>query len=252
MDYPSARELELTQRVARLEAEMAQVRAFVNMFRASMGQAPLQPPVPDVVAVPSRTPTTTRPSHVPARKSPGIQLIWLERRNATKDQVQSFKVYLDLPDNRYAINAESASVIVAFAFSPGNRADVSDFTMHAPPFAGKSVYLVILAAGQAPVNVYGSVIPQDQQFSFPLDDNFVEIRNPTGEDARRNLSKLRTLLKQNLAINSSILSSLPTIESVGASIPRTCAMCKEIAVYQSPEGVDFRYCTEHVRQWRAT
>jgi hypothetical protein len=247
MDRPSGRELELGQRVARLEAEMAQLRAFVNVFRASMGQAPLQPPIPDVI------PATVLPGDKPPYRLPGAPLIWVFKNNATNDQLASFKAVLGIPVDRYAIDGQYASVIVTLVFAPGGRADVTDLDLNAAPFAGKQNCVVVLTAGNGRVYVPAAKIGNILQFSFPLDDSFVAIRDLDETTTRKDLLKLRTWLKQNLGINARLPSLLPVLQAVGASFPHGCGIdeCTNTAVYQAKEGSSMFYCSLHARQMQA-
>lgn len=262
MDRPSARELELGRRVAVLEAEMAQMRAFVNVFRASMHLDPLQPPVPEIAPVPAHQPQA-QSQPLPAqggRRAAGIR-IWIQNVNLFAALLDSTKKWLALPNQFLATSPGDAHVILVLVWSPGGRADVTGV-----PFASygnKEVFAVVLAPGTDPVSLPPGHVPKTRTVSLLLNDDFDDLKD---EKQRQLARQFRAVLKAELpGLQSRIESSVTTADSppppsqsrvtihglmaLGAECRAECIMigCQNQALYQCGACTGLWYCGEHAK-----
>lgn len=240
----------LEHRVTVLEAEVAQLREFVNAFRSSTKLGPLEPVVvhggrPAPTAV---TPMTPAPAPV---KGQG-RGVWVFSGNATSYQMIHVWKWLDIPAKDQAHGPDNAAVIVMVVFSPGVRGDPDKPALAQFRAAGKTVYGLVLEAGQGnSVKIPDNLIPNDHQLTLSLDDDFEGFRDTAGnhEVARKKKTVFREVYASSSHVKDQVSLAGTGLRAVGARDKSMCVagQCVSAALYQCDSCTGQQYCGEHTR-----
>jgi len=238
----------------RLEVEVAQLRAFVNTFRGSMGLPPLEAlpltplPAPVPAAVPARAPA-------PVQRVGELKGVWLHSHNATADQMRHLAQFLAIPPQPPGVTLETAAIIIVVVFVPGGRADLPRKVLDHPPFAGKTIYAVTLAVGTLSVPLPDNVVPVHEQLNLTLDDDFAGIRDtPTNNAIRHNKERIfRDVYTKYRSVRDPVLFPVrflgpnPGLSGIGSRLASGCASigCKDAVLYQCEGCKDRQYCGVH-------
>jgi hypothetical protein len=257
MDHPGQSHADLSRRVTALEAEVVQLREFVNAVRSSLGMTPMQAPRPQLLHVPppspsdaSRLPAFPFPAPATTTSAQGAPgLIWYHTENATTDQMRALAMWLQVDESRMTFIEADASTVVHVVFSPGGRADVTNLARAGHRFRLKQNILIVLAVGKLPVTVPDIFIPSDRRWCINLDDDFVAPRETSENDsARRALSRLLNGPLNNIRAAVDTSPAPPALESVGARLPDRCYRpgCSEAVLHQCSGCKSIQYCGMHV------
>jgi len=256
MNRPSARELELERRVAVLEAEVVQLRAFMNGVRASLKLEPA--PIPTVAPVPHhhhqqpQQPAAIRAPPAVARRHGGIRL-WIENVNLFPALLESTRKWLAFPEEFIASSPEEARVILVLVWSPGGRADVTRVPWDS--YYNKSVFAVVMGPGTVPVELPAGHVPKTRTVSLLLGDGFDDLKD---EKQRALARQFRSVLKAEFpGIQAQIESSVTYpmtvavhgLSAVGAKSHFECSMigCQNPALFHCEACANQLYCGVHAK-----